>query len=193
MNVRRHVMMGGLSLVLATAAAAIDMPNENLLVDPSFESGEPGKFSESWKIFGNGGPYDADARTGTRAAKIFGNFNEDDNYTGVFQEVPAKSGKQYEATIHIRSSSDDFVVEGNAAWVKIEFYDWKGNMLEAHESLDQFSADSNPDEYMMYSTGTVKAPKKTRIARFVYIFHQLDKTATGSTLGDDAVLKMITK
>ena len=163
---------------------------DNLLSDGGFEKGNETAFSEHWVSFGNAFRERVTPQSGNYSAKLYGEYTGSTNVSGVYQDVDAEPGLKYEASIFIRSNSDDIIHGENRAWVQLEFVDAKGKVLRRYSPVQKFGVTNAQDVYVHLSTGFVIAPEKTAKARFVHVFEQLDGKAHGSTYGDDAMLRL---
>ena len=178
-----------LALFLLSAMQVFAQAAPNLLKDPSFE-GSMGEreFSKHWTKFGRAFCENITPRSKVFVAKLHGQFDGKTNYSGVYQDVPAKEGNRYIAGVYLRQNSGDVLEKGNEAWLKLEFFGEKHKLLSVHESPVKLNAKSPSNRWLYFSTGPCIAPPGTVSARFVALFEQ-QSDALGATLFDDAELK----
>lgn len=177
-----------LLFLLASPASAQLAPN--LLEDPGFEGhmGE-GAFSGRWTKFGRAFCEAITARSGTFVAKIFGNFEDKPNWSGVFQDVPAQADRRYVASAHLRQNTGDSLSGKTEGWIKLEFYDAKHAQLKSYECPVRLHGKSGANRWLFFTTGPCLAPPGTAWARLVAIVEQGEDNGMGSVLFDDAELK----
>ena len=128
-----------LSAALAAALLAPSSTAQNLLANPSFESGLTG-----WIPFGNVFPQTAsppqfEPHSGNGLVSMFGNFSGDFNVSGIFQEFPALPGDDFFMDAYSRHWSGDALTGTGAAdfnWVvmKIAFFDGFGSEITSAAS-----------------------------------------------------------
>lgn len=162
--------------------------SSNLLVDPSFEQWAGDPTSPNWAVFQNAYCVAVTARTRVFVAKIYGNFTGQQNYSGIWQDVPAGPGRKYVASAYLRQNVGDTLQGDNEAWLKMEFFDAGGRLLQVFESPRKMKAKDAAGKYVFFSTGLVTSPPGTVTARFVVIFGQGPDNAPGAVLVDDASL-----
>jgi hypothetical protein len=164
----------------------------NLLADPSFEEWAGDPSSTNWMTFGNVICETTSPRTKSYMAKIYGQFKNEKNFSGIYQDVPAIAGKSYVASAYLRQNSDDHLAGGNVAWVKIEYFDaTRSKILMTFESPVKMDVKSPSKKYIFISTGSAIAPKDTTWARVVVLIRQEADNATGAVLVDDVSLKLL--
>jgi len=133
MNVVVYVAM----ILLVTAAAA---SAQNVLVNPSFETGPTGGIPASWQGFGNVFteresapqfvPYE-----GTKLVSMFGNWSGPYNVSGIFQEFACNPADQWALCVVSRHWSGDPVAGDNFVVQKIVFKDAADAEIGAVESV----------------------------------------------------------
>ena len=181
-----------LAWAVIAAGTASGQSAGNLLFDPSFEHGGlDTPFSSHWTPFGQAHCEAKNPRTGIFSAKLFGNFKDQPNWSGIFQNHPALAGRFYEATGYFKQIPQDHLKKENAAWLKLEFYDRTGRLLATVESVTRLDAKSPSNKYMLLTTGRAQAPAGAVTARVVAIFEQGDGQAPGSAWVDDLSLRQI--
>ncbi|MBN1269546.1 MAG: hypothetical protein JXB04_08165 [Kiritimatiellae bacterium] len=164
----------------------------NLLGDPGFEGRVNEPFSTNWTRFGNAFCEFVTPRTGSYVCKLFGNFENRQNWSGVYQDVPASPGGYYQASAYMRQNSKDHLQGGNRAWIKLEFYSAGcTKLLKAHESTRELHVKSAANQWTYFSTGRVKAPKDAAVVRFALLFEQQADNAGGAALFDDVCLREV--
>jgi hypothetical protein len=164
----------------------------NLLADPGFEQWAGDPSSTNWLTFGNVICDTTSPRTKSYVARIFGNFKNEQNHSGIYQDVPATPGKSYVASAYLRQNSDDHLAGGNVAWVKIEYFDaTRSKILVTFESAVKMDVKSPSKKYVFISTGAAVAPKETAFARVVVLVRQEADNAKGAVIVDDVSLTML--
>ncbi len=163
---------------------------QNKLLNPSFESlggGAPGNKFLNWVDFNNTFLQNQDPRTGTNAAKSFGNWSGPYNASGLFQETPTTAGQVWNASVWVRNRSDDAIQGLNFAVMNIEWFDASNTQI----SFDTTTvADVNtPQDTWLLKTATFTAPAGAVKARYV-LLHLQESTAAGSVQFDDASLSL---
>jgi beta-glucanase (GH16 family) len=132
----------------------------------------------------------ANARTGTNAARLSGQFptNSAANESGLYQERTAAAGQLWQATVWAQSTPGQPLRGLNHADLKLEFLDANGAFLDRDEIVC-VSSNSAPG-YQPFVLRRV-APKWTARARIAMAFFQ-QNNATGAADFDDAELKQVT-
>ena len=204
----RRFLMLCLSFFAFTAAHAA-----NILSNPGFESNLTG-----WQTYNpnNYAISDGHARTGTTCYKVYGQFSTSDNYTGLYQEIPAAPGNVYTADgWGFSLSADGGGIHGqDEFWLEVTFRDAGANALAlfrsdvitgsnigSHGGLDtwfnlpitntwSFTNNSgNPVSIARTgSVATLVAPAGTAKVRYQTVFHQGPDNANGSMYVDDCSL-----
>ncbi len=179
-------------LFYACAGTVLGQTAPNLLADSSFEEWGGDTSSTNWATFGNVICESTSPRTKSCMVKIYGNFKNEVNESGIYQDVPAAEGKRYEVTAYLRQNSDDHLAGDNKAWVKLEFFNAdRSTRLVTFESQVKLDAKSPSKKYMFISTGPTLAPKGTAFARAVVLIQQSSDNAAGAVLVDDVSLKQV--
>ena len=185
------VLFVAVSLSLG-AADVLAQTAPNLLADPSFEEWAGDPSSTNWGTFGNVECGSITPRTKSIMVKIYGNFKNEVNSSGIYQDVPATEGKTYEVSAYLRQNSDDHLAGDNKAWVKLEFFNAdRSTRLATFESPIKMDVKSPSKKYMFISTGPAVAPKGTVFARAVVLIQQGPDNARGAVLVDDVSLKLM--
>ena len=123
-----------LLMTVATASA------QNLLANPSFETGPTGGNPSSWLAFGNMAvernsspqfiPYD-----GARLLSMWGNFSGPYNVTGIYQEFACNPDDEWSLSAKSRHYSGDALAGDNFVVQKIVFKDAADVEIGAVESV----------------------------------------------------------
>jgi hypothetical protein len=179
-------------LLCLFAGTVLGQTAPNLLADPSFEEWSGDTSSTNWLTFGNVICESTSPRTKSYMVKIYGNFKNETNSSGIYQDAPASEGKCYEASAYLRQNSDDHLAGANEAWVKLEFFNSDRSIrLVTFASPVKMDAKSPSKKYMFISTGPAVAPKGTAFARAVVLIQQGPDNALGAVIVDDVSLKML--
>jgi len=186
---RRNILAALILTLIASICFALPV---NLLQDASFDDGMlDTPFSSNWMPFGQAHCVSDDARTGVYCAKLFGNFRSEQNWSGLYQDVPVTPGKKYIANGYLRQNTGDRLEGGSLAWIKLEFYDAEDNQLMIAESPVRLGARSAANRWLFFSTSPVIAPGGAVKVRVVAIFEQQSDNAPGAVLVDDLTLRPV--
>lgn len=176
----------------------------NLLGNAGFESGTFGP----WTAYGAGFNTSVEntntvpVRSGARAFKVFGQFNGQPNYSGVYQDVPAGPGERFAASGWACTPSGDAIAGENSAWLEVSFRDSAATMLRLYRSGTVRSnspagvwlplvVTNEFDPVTHQFLGTVsrlEAPPGTSFVRAQVVFHQ-PALAAGAVVFDDLELR----
>jgi len=182
-------------------AGAVD-PGGNLLANPGFENGGlNGWTGVGPNLYVEPGPF----HSGSRALKVFGQFNESINQSGAYQQFPSADGDTYTANAWLFTPTYDKIAGANTAWVEVTFRDAGGTVLALHRSATMTSASTadawqnfvvnqklNPTSGEVIGTGTeLVAPAGTAFVRKQLVFRQ-PAMAAGAVWFDDLDLTKIT-
>ena len=169
---------------LALAILAVASAASAQLTNGSFELGT-GSDATGWGRFGNAYVQDANVRTGTRSAKLFGNFDGNFNVTGIFQDfayVPGTTGVT--ASIYGYNPSNDAVNPANTALLKLIYRDSGDNDLLASEvNLD--TATAKQDSWQLLTARLGAAPANTAKVS-VFLLYLQPAFGGGAAFFDDA-------
>ena len=188
----KYTVLLVLALLNMAPSTAPAQTAPNLLADPGFEEWSGDSSSTNWVVFGNAACETITPRSPRFTVKMFGNFNNETNCSGIYQDVPASEGKRYEVSAHLRQNSDDHLAGDNKAWVKLEYFaSDHSTRLVTFESPVKMDAKSPSKKYMFISTGPALAPKGTAFARAVVLIQQSPDNAAGAVLVDDVSLKLL--
>ncbi len=164
------------------------------LLDGDFETGQGLQFS-AWVSYGVGtstnvlrDPVTNNAHSGTQCLQIYGEFNGNPSWSGLYQDVPAAAGEMWQASVWACSRPGDTLQGSNTAPFKLEFHDYWGNLLQG-DQLTAVDATSSTN-YQWYAIRDI-APWGAAYARIVLEVDQLNN-ASGSANFDDADLELVT-
>ena len=176
-------------------------PAGNLLANPGFESGS----LTGWTTVGPNVYVETGAsHSGSRAMKVFGQFNGNTNESGAFQQFPSAAGDAYAASACLFTPTGDKIAGANSAWVELSFRDAGGALLALHRSATMTSA-STADVWQNFVvnqkidllTGAIidtstdlVAPTGTAFVRKQIVFRQ-PAAAAGAVWFDDLELSQI--
>ena len=166
---------------------SFDMP---VLVNDSFEDGNgPGGMDlYNWIEFGNVYHESFGPRSGDAHAKVFGMFNGQMNWCGLYQDLPAFEGQQWRASAFAMIPSSDALAGNNRAFVKIEYFNQAYQRISALESSSVTAADEK-DVYLPLAVSAV-APADTAYVRIVCMVEQ-SGDAPGAVWFDDTELTLL--
>jgi beta-glucanase (GH16 family) len=161
------------------------------LLNPSFEIGEAVNDFNDWNTYDSGNiesdPIPANARSGNRAVQVWGRYNGQDNTTGIYQDLWAFGGEGWQASVWARNRPGDVPQGGNAANLKLEFWDNFGNLLS--RTMQTILTNGSPTNYSQYCVSSV-APFSASRARIVMEYYQTADGA-GSVNFDDPSLDLL--
>ncbi|TWU29792.1 glycoside hydrolase family 16 protein [Bythopirellula polymerisocia] len=154
-------------------------PGNNLLSNPGFD--DSGGSLNGWSVFGNTIPNvlanDQLVNNGTRALKIFGQFNGPNNLSGASQGVAISEGDSLRALASTRSPSwDSLFGKSNDVTMKIEFYSIFGAAAGSSGFLGEVSQlihdGSSAEDIWLDHTLEAIAPQDAVEARLSFVFRQ---------------------
>ncbi|HLO42401.1 MAG TPA: EF-hand domain-containing protein [Phycisphaerales bacterium] len=146
-----------------------------------------------WITFGNVSSINFYTTTGTRAIKMYGPFNADPGYSGMFQDAPASEGQVWEASCDATNPFwDSFTWNGSTgsqAFVEIQFLDANDVLLTGPQQYISTKLGANTGESPVALTvsGAV-APAGTAKVRIVMLVEQFGYQG-GAVWWDSAVLR----
>jgi beta-glucanase (GH16 family) len=182
------------------AATNMEACGGNALTTPGFESAGFG----DWAAYGAGfntALANSFVRTGSNSFKVFGQFDGNENYSGLYQDRSCAPGSSFTADGWLFTPSNDRIAGQNKAWLEVSFRDGSGNMLALYRS-DEVGAGTVPDTWLnLPVTNTVDiatyavtghasalvAPQGTSFARAQIVFKQT-ANSTGAVYVDDCSL-----
>ena len=180
---------GGQALVclMALGSAAAAQTLSNVSFDAS------GGSLNGWTLFNNAVPNVVSStttpRTGPAVAKVFGGYNGSPNYSGLFQNVTAAAGQNWQASAYFRHNTGDSLAgTSNSLVMKIEFYRVANGLYGSADFLGEYqvtAVDSNtgPDMWTLRTFQAI-APASTVEARIAFVYIQ-NGSAGGAVLIDD--------
>lgn len=193
--------------------------SDNLLNDASFEEGTISDINlvaptttGEWIGFSNVFIETEPVVSGTNALKAFGPFKGTPDASGVFQNVEAQPGQQFEASVFAQSSTtvnsglDPIAGTENFATVAISFLDANGDVIKEAFGSPSDLVDTNGKDFPLldgrdpnlvqdqFVQGTVNAvaPAGTAFARMSLFFVQLNNEG-GAVYFDDAFLGVLSE
>jgi beta-glucanase (GH16 family) len=212
-----------LAVMVANFGFSLALNGANVLSDPGFEENPVGTdihpiagwqwYGQEWNTLTES---DGRARSGSNYFKVFGGFTGNDNYNGIYQDIPSTPAASYSADGWAYSlSSDGGGIHGqDQFWLELTFRDAGLNPLALYRSaiitggnisnyggLDQWFQLPITNQWSFTNnagiavagviTNTVTnivAPAGTAFARYQIIFHQGPDNANGSAYFDDCTL-----
>jgi hypothetical protein len=156
-------LMAAAAFTCMCAGAAMGQVN-----NPSFEA-NGGSFS-GWSTFDNAFVETAIARTGTHAAKFFGNFSQPYAASGAFQDFATTPGTTWTGTGYFAHISADPLVGQNIGLINIEWHRADGSMI-SYLTTTTVTALSPLDTWQQYTVSGI-APPETATARIVVLILQ---------------------
>jgi hypothetical protein len=158
----------------------------NLLINPSFEDTIP---MFGWTRFGAGPAPElahVDAQEEENCVKMFQDFTGADNWTGLYQDTPVKSGAKYRLAGYLRNGlpdGQDTLQDGNSAWMKVEWFDANDNMIyakEFNEGENGLTPASESGKWMLNDVQE-NAPENAVKARIVLLHQYLGTGHNGGS------------
>ncbi|MEP4076362.1 glycoside hydrolase family 16 protein [Haloferula sp.] len=177
----------------------------NLLLNTGLESGvlspwigyslggvndEGGYIESTSYTYYNGGNSGGDnvlTHSGEYVAKVFGDFDGNENYHGFYQDVTAAPGSQWSAEGWALTHPQDLMAGDNSAWIEVTFRDSGDQVLALYRSETLTTSNITPGSWMnlkvseefdpvsFSSMGTVtemEAPAGTSNVRYQVVFRQ---------------------
>jgi beta-glucanase (GH16 family) len=189
--------------VRAYAPSNLPACGANLLNNPGFDAGG----LTNWTTYGAGfntvleNIKNVPVHDGTNVFKLFGQFNGGENYSGIYQHVPAAAGQSLTANGWVLTPNGDSIAGANAAWIEVTFRDAATNVLGLYRStaintntaigvwLDLAVTNQfDPSTFTVIGSVTnLVAPAGTAFARYQLVFRQ-PLNAAGAVLFDDLKL-----
>jgi hypothetical protein len=187
MNMARRL---GTRLTCVGLIAAATAGAHAQLLNPSFETaGTGGAVFGNWIDFGNSIPNinrsSEVVRTGSFAAKMFGQFSGDFNVSGFFQDRPTTRDQLWNAEGFFQNRTADPMRIGNIVAMNVEFRASNGDLLE-YWTVDALTSTSPRDTWIQQQVAAT-APDDATVARLVFLFIQPDIEAGAGHI-DDASL-----
>ena len=138
---------------------------------------------------------------GATTCKVYGQFTGADNYSGLYQDTPARAGTNFTAAAWLLTPAEDLIAAGNSAWVEVSFRDAATNSLALYRTAVVTNT-TPPGGWLelavtnrfhpvtfapLGDTNTLTAPPGTAFVRTQTVFHQ-PLYGAGSVLFDDLSL-----
>ena len=188
----KHAFTAMAAVLCLSAQLASAQQAPNLLADPGFEEWGGDPSSTNWVVFNNAQCAGITPRTKSWNVKMWGGFKNEENHSGIYQDVPAVAGKSYVASAYLRQNSDDHLAGDTVAWMKLEYFDAaRSKLLVTFESPVKLDAKSPSKKYIFISTGAATAPKDAAWARVVVLLRQGADNGAGAALVDDVSLREV--
>lgn len=138
---------------------------------------------------------------GSGVFKVFGQFNNGLNYSGVWQDSAVTPGQTYDARGWALTPAGDAIAGANKAWLEVSFRDAATNILSLHRSANitsnslaggwlelRVTNQLNPATFVVIGSVTnLLAPTNAAFARVQVVFEQ-PGNAAGAVLFDDLQL-----
>ncbi|MBU6413867.1 MAG: hypothetical protein KGS45_10355 [Planctomycetes bacterium] len=138
------------------------------VANPSFED-NGGGFS-GWSTFEQAFVDTTIARTGTFAAKFFGNFSQQYAASGAYQDFPTTPGTTWTGTGWFAHTAGDPLVGQNIGLINIEWRRADGTLI-SYLTTTTVTSTSALDTWQQYTVSGV-APAETATARLVVLILQ---------------------
>ncbi len=172
-------------------------PPVSLIRDPGFEEG--GGSLDEWERFGNandnvisdwGTPLD-----GERSLKLFGQFDGQENFSGVLQNHAVTGGERFTAAAQALTRSEDSIAgTTNRAFLKVEFYSEAGAAYGSPAFLGEaqrmIASGFSPEDTWVPSELSGVVPGDAVEARVAIVFTQPASNPGGSVFVDSVTLDM---
>ncbi len=178
--------------IIATLAALLLAPPASAqLTNGGFDSA--GGSLLGWTPFNNGAGNVLSSTTTPRSnpscAKVFGGFNGNPNYSGLYQSVATSAGQNWQLSAHVRHNAGDSLQgTSNKLVMKIEFYRVVGGAYGTADMLSESQVDAltaaSPTGTWLPVSWQALAPPQAVEARVSFVFVQVS-SAGGAALLDD--------
>jgi beta-glucanase (GH16 family) len=183
------------------AATNLPVCNPNLLANPGFETGG----LANWTTYGGNtyleGIKSFPVHDGSNSFKVFGAFNGQTNYSGLYQDMPTSAGASFTAGIWALTLASDRIAGNNTAWAEVSFRNGSSNVLSLYRTASITSNTPagawlnlpvtnqlNPATFVLLSSVTnLVAPTNTSFVRLQVVFEQT-ANSNGSVFFDDLKL-----
>ena len=133
----RFQFNNGLALIVGLILPATFVHATGLLTNPGFETGPT---SLAWHVYGNSvGNVSVQtsatlAHSGTNYLKVYQQFVDSVNYSGVYQDNLSGPGAVYAANGWAYTPASDTLAGQNVAWIEVTFRDVNANILALYRS-----------------------------------------------------------
>lgn len=182
---KRTLSLTGAAALLVAALAST--ASANLVLNPGFEANDGTSAFDDWIGFGSRFVDGGTVHAGSSSAKLFGQFVDGVNFSGLVQTVTAAVGEEYTLGAFLRTNSGDSIDgTGNAGGIKIEFFNAADVSLGF---IEDFSFDGSIEDAWVYKEVSMIAPAGTDHLEAVMIFRQsADEPRAGSVFYDSVSL-----
>jgi beta-glucanase (GH16 family) len=161
------------------------------LLNPGFESGATVYDFDNWNVYDSGNvqrdPVPSNSRSGSKCVQMWGRYTGENNTSGMYQDLWARPGDQWQSSIWGRNRPGDLPQGGNQGRLKLEFVDQFGNVLISNVQTNLTSSSST--NYTRFTIADT-APSGTARARIVMEYFQTNN-GNGSVDFDDARLDLL--
>jgi beta-glucanase (GH16 family) len=203
----RSKILWGFLVILASVQPS---QGASLLSNPGFESSTMAEMASfpGWRPYGShvyGETSTTTAHSGTNYLKVYQQFSDATNFTGVFQDYATIPGAVYQADGWAYTLSTDKLSGQNAAWIEVTFRGVHTNVLALYRSsivtTNSLSTGSfpmntwislpvttefNPVNYkFLRSAAQLLAPPGTAFLRYQLVFQGDAQGSPGSVFFDD--------
>jgi beta-glucanase (GH16 family) len=155
----------------------------DVILNPGMEWSNATTAIDKWNKWGNVFWETNLVRSGRSACKMYGNFNVPNNTSGLYQDLPASPGQEFEARAFAQTPSWDRMSGSNAAFLNIEWRDASNNLI-SFISTQVLSAASAPNVWREGVTRGIAPPSAAK-ARVVLLHQQGPSLAGGAVWWDD--------
>lgn len=180
---KRYSALAALFVVMILLTTG-NVSAQNMLANPSFETGPTGGNPASWLAFGNmavernSSPQFV-AYDGSRLLSIWGNFSGPYNVTGIYQEFACNPGDEWQLSAKSRHYSGDALAGDNFVVQKIVFKDATDTEIGAVEAII-LDATFATDTWFENAPITAIAPEGTvEVEAFVLYVQAADDGGAG--------------
>ncbi len=162
-----------------------------IVANPGFEALIPASPLLGWSVFGNSTGNvlreDITPRSGAYHLKMFGQFNNTTNQSGIYQDVPVRPGQSITVATWARHVTGDAMSGANVAYLDLLFRDAQGQTIETN-NITALTAASARDVHLPV-TVTRMAPADAVAARVQLRFFQ-QGNAGGAAQFDDVDISL---
>jgi hypothetical protein len=170
------------------ASSSAQVLFSNVLQNPGFEQGASDTSISNWFRWSNAYRYTGGARSGSYALCTWGPFIGAWDASGVYQEVPASEGQNWEATIWARTTESP---QGEAfAALNLNYVNASDQVIGEIKSVKRIDA-STPTGTWFKLTVRGRTTRNTVKLRVVPLFVQSPANETGSAWFDDCALYQV--
>jgi len=163
--------------------AAISQTSITGLPNAGFEEAGTGTPFTFWNHFGNVFGDAQIVHSGSRAAKMYGNWSGPYNASGVFQDFPTQEGESWRGSAWVATVAADRIGTGNFAVLNVEWRDVAGNLI-SFVSAPAADPATQPDVWHQVTIDAT-APAGAVVARVVLLHIQGPEQSGGAVWWDD--------